>query len=153
MYFGSEMIAIDDILVICTLAIYMRNFAYLCIMVWIYMDAHEYICIFQNLNILCIFWLTNFLVWFFSVPVEFWFLGLIGSITGLILITLDLAFDEPGPKDILLSRALFGAARWHHRQPPLFVQTLDALTQDPFGSALGRIPSTAYRDRPPYTAI
>ena len=31
------------ILVICTLAIYKRNFAYLCIMVWIHMDAHEYI--------------------------------------------------------------------------------------------------------------
>jgi hypothetical protein len=39
------------------LDIYMRNFSYLCIMVWILMDAHEYICFFfQNLNILCIFW-------------------------------------------------------------------------------------------------
>jgi hypothetical protein len=28
-------------------------------MVWIHMDAHEYICFFfQNLNILCIFWST-----------------------------------------------------------------------------------------------
>jgi hypothetical protein len=25
------------------LAVYMRNFAYLCIMVWIHMEAHEYI--------------------------------------------------------------------------------------------------------------
>jgi hypothetical protein len=33
----------------------MRNFANLCIMVWIHMDAHEYVFVFQNLNILCIF--------------------------------------------------------------------------------------------------
>jgi hypothetical protein len=39
-----------------------------------------------------------------------------------------LAFDEPGPEDILLSRALFGAARWHHCPPPLYMQTLNALT-------------------------
>jgi hypothetical protein len=55
------------------LAIYMRIFAYLCIMVWIQMDAHEYICcFFQNLNILCIFWSTGFLVQFFSssIPVH-----------------------------------------------------------------------------------
>jgi hypothetical protein len=33
----------------------MRNFANLCIMVWIHMDAHVYVFVFQNLNILCIF--------------------------------------------------------------------------------------------------
>jgi hypothetical protein len=33
----------------------MGNFANLCIMVWIHMDAHEYVFFFQNLNILCIF--------------------------------------------------------------------------------------------------
>jgi hypothetical protein len=31
------------------------NFANLCIMVWIHMDTHEYVFVFQNLNILCIF--------------------------------------------------------------------------------------------------
>jgi hypothetical protein len=41
--------------------IYMRNFTNLCIMVWIHMDAHEYVYFFQNLNILCIF-----SDWFFS---------------------------------------------------------------------------------------
>ena len=48
------------------LAIYMRSYAYLCIMVWIHMDAHEYICFFQNLNILFIFWSIAFVVRFFS---------------------------------------------------------------------------------------
>jgi hypothetical protein len=33
----------------------MRNFANLCIMVWIHMDAHEYVFFFEKLNILCIF--------------------------------------------------------------------------------------------------
>jgi len=28
------------------------------------MDAHEYIFFVQNLNILCIFWLIGFVVWF-----------------------------------------------------------------------------------------
>jgi hypothetical protein len=54
------------------LAIYMRNFAYLCIVVWIHMDIHEYICFFfQNLNILCIFVQSIFWsVFFFFL---FWF--------------------------------------------------------------------------------
>jgi hypothetical protein len=38
-----------------TCYIYMRNFANFCILVWIHMDAHEYVFFFQNLNILCIF--------------------------------------------------------------------------------------------------
>jgi hypothetical protein len=45
----------------------MRNFANLCIMVWIHMDAHEYVFFFEKLNILCIF--RNR---FFD-PVLFWF--------------------------------------------------------------------------------
>jgi hypothetical protein len=49
------------------IALYMRKFANLCIMVWIHMDAHEYlyICMYVlNLNILCIFWLISFVVRF-----------------------------------------------------------------------------------------
>jgi hypothetical protein len=46
----------------------MRNFANLCIMVWIHMDAHEYVFVFQNLNILCIF-SDRFFSVFFPVPV------------------------------------------------------------------------------------
>jgi hypothetical protein len=33
----------------------MRNFANFCILVWLHMDAHQYVFFFQNLNILCIF--------------------------------------------------------------------------------------------------
>ena len=38
-----------------TCYIYMRNFAIFCILVWLHMDAHQYVFFFQNLNILCIF--------------------------------------------------------------------------------------------------
>jgi hypothetical protein len=62
----------------------MRNFANLCIMVWIHMDAHEYVFVFQNLNILCIF-SDQF---FDLVLVRFRFLGSTGSMTGSVLVTL-----------------------------------------------------------------
>ena len=68
MYFDSESrysydygvhlpLTVSAILVLynVTCYIYMRNFANFCIMVWIHMDAHEYVFVFQNLNILCIF--------------------------------------------------------------------------------------------------
>jgi hypothetical protein len=47
------------------LAIYMRNFTYLCIMVWIHTHTHTHTYI-HNLNILCICLSTDFLVQFFS---------------------------------------------------------------------------------------
>jgi hypothetical protein len=62
----------------------MRNFANLCIMVWIHMDAHEYVFFFQNLNILCIFSDQFFDPFFF----RFRFFGSTGSTTGLVLVTL-----------------------------------------------------------------
>jgi hypothetical protein len=62
------------------LAIYMRNSAYLCIMVWIHMDAHEYICFLSKLEYFMYFWSTSL----FPVPLWFRFLWL----TGLVLITL-----------------------------------------------------------------
>ena len=34
-----------------TCYIYMRNFANFCILVWLHMDAHQYVFFFQNLNI------------------------------------------------------------------------------------------------------
>ena len=68
MYFDSESrysydygvhlpLTVSAILVLynVTCYIYMRNFANFCILVWIHMDAHEYVFVFQNLNILCIF--------------------------------------------------------------------------------------------------
>ena len=59
MYFGSEpqrCIALGAIWIFAPIfAIYMRNFAYFVLMVWIHMYAHEYICFLQNMNILCIF--------------------------------------------------------------------------------------------------
>jgi hypothetical protein len=68
MYFDSESrysydygvhlpLTVSAILVLynVTCYIYMRNFANFCILVWIHMDAHEYVFFFQNLNILCIF--------------------------------------------------------------------------------------------------
>jgi hypothetical protein len=84
MYFDSESrysydygvhlpLTVSAILVLynVTCYIYMRNFANFCILVWIHMDAHEYVFFFQNLNILCIFSDRFFLSGFFSVPV-FW---------------------------------------------------------------------------------
>jgi hypothetical protein len=53
-------IALGAILVICTLAIYMRNFAYLCIMVSIHMGAHEYICFFSKLEYFMYFLVDRF---------------------------------------------------------------------------------------------
>jgi hypothetical protein len=83
MYFDSESrysydygvhlpLTVSAILVLynVTCYIYMRNFANFCILVWIHMDAHEYVFFFQNLNILCIF-SDRFLICFFSIPV-FW---------------------------------------------------------------------------------
>jgi hypothetical protein len=58
-------------------------------MVWIHMDAHEYVFAFQNLNILCIF-SDQFFDPFFS---QFWFLGSTGSMTGPVLVTLTSTFD------------------------------------------------------------
>jgi hypothetical protein len=62
----------------------MRNFANLCIMVCIHMDAHEYVFCFQNLNILCIFSDWCFDPAFF----RFRLFGSTGSTTGLFLVTL-----------------------------------------------------------------
>ena len=74
MYFDSESrysydygvhlpLTVSAILVLynVTCYIYMRNFAIFCILVWLHMDAHQYVFFFQNLNILCIF-----SDWFFS---------------------------------------------------------------------------------------
>jgi len=69
----------------------MRNFANLCIMVWIHMDAHEYVFDFQILNILCIFsdqFFDPVFSGFFPVPVWFRFLGSTDSMTGSVLVTL-----------------------------------------------------------------
>jgi len=68
MYFDSESrysydygvhlpLTVSAILVLynVTCYIYMRNFAIFCILVWLHMDAHQYVFFFQNLNILCIF--------------------------------------------------------------------------------------------------
>jgi hypothetical protein len=49
--------------------IHMRNFANFGILVWIHMDAHEYVFFFQNLNILCIFSDRFFDPFFF----QYWF--------------------------------------------------------------------------------
>ena len=57
---------------------------YLCIMVWIHMDAHEHVFVFQNLNILCIFSDRFFDPVFF----RFRFLGSTGSMTSPVLVTL-----------------------------------------------------------------
>ena len=48
------------------LAIYMRNFAYLCIMVWIHMDAHEYRYNFSKFQYFMYFWWTSFMTRFWS---------------------------------------------------------------------------------------
>jgi hypothetical protein len=50
---------------------------------------------------------------------------------------LDLTPDEPGLEDVILLRALFGATGWYHCLPPIHIQTLDAFTQDPSGTAPG----------------
>jgi hypothetical protein len=42
------------------LAIYMRNFNCLCIMVWIHMDAHEYICLFSKFKHFMYFLVNRF---------------------------------------------------------------------------------------------
>ena len=62
----------------------MRNFAIFCILVWLHMDAHQYVFFFQNLNILCIFSDRFFDLVFF----RFWFFGSTGSMTGPVLVTL-----------------------------------------------------------------
>jgi hypothetical protein len=69
--------------------VFFNNFANLCIMVWIHMNTHEYVFVFQNLNILCIF-SDRFFDPFFSsfFPVRFRFFGSIGSMTGPVLVTL-----------------------------------------------------------------
>jgi hypothetical protein len=67
--------------------VFFLNFANLCIMVWIHMDTHEYVFVFQNLNILCIFSDQ-----FFD-PVFSWF-RFLGS-TGSVLVTLLPTIPEP----------------------------------------------------------
>jgi hypothetical protein len=75
MYFDSESrylfdygvhlpLTVSAILVLynVTCYIYMRKFANFFILFWIHMDAHEYVFVFQNLNILCIFSDRFFLV-------------------------------------------------------------------------------------------
>ena len=52
------------------------------------MDAHEYICFSLNLNVLCIFRLTSFLVWFFFISDWLLVQGLTSSMTDSLLTTL-----------------------------------------------------------------
>jgi len=46
--------------------IYMRNFANLCIMVWIHMDAHEYVFFFSKFEYFVYFLVTSFLIRFLA---------------------------------------------------------------------------------------
>ena len=75
------------------LAIYMRKFAYLCIMVWIHMDAHEYISFFSKFEYFMYILIDRFfgpVFWsgFFLVLVRFTFLGSTDLVTSPVLITL-----------------------------------------------------------------
>jgi hypothetical protein len=62
----------------------MRNFGNLCIMVWIHMDAHEYVFVFRKIEYFMIFSDRFFDPVFF----RFRYLGLTGSMTGPVLVTL-----------------------------------------------------------------
>jgi hypothetical protein len=98
MYFGSEMDCTQ-----CYFGymhpIYMKNFAYLCIMVWIHRDAHEYKCLFSKFEYFMYFWSTNFLV-------RFRFLGSIVSMTSLFLITLLVGRSNPSLCSLAILDAL-----------------------------------------------
>ena len=64
------------------LSIYMRNFAYLCKIVWILMDAHEYF--FSKFE----YFMYNLIDRFCGlIFVWFWFLRSVGSMTGPVLVT------------------------------------------------------------------
>lgn len=64
-----------------------------------------------------------------------------------------LPHDGPGLEDVLLPWLFPKVTKWNHHLLTIHVQTLVALTQDPFGPALGWFLLILSRDWSPYTKI